>query len=430
MRHIVATEGVDFQLSSADAQKLRRAVERLSVQLKPSFSLLSERAGAFKLMNVIGTIDLGSGVFIQVSPKVQATADWTTAVVSLLTGSESIDIAGERRAGLSSVHNKLLDALSGAYLVRLETAFRQDGPIVLMERVSKELSYLHGKLDVTRWARSALWRPQVFPVSRTEPAQDNPFTRCLTHVAEKLAHATHSQEIRNKLRAVARDLSAGMPKMAQGAPTLTRQPLPEQWSAYKPAWSLAISIMSRTSLLGAKGNHNGVGLAIEAWPLLETLLERTLQSVQKLGVVQGRQFTYQMQGSVRLLTPVGGPPQKPFAPEPDGRLFENNTLIATFEAKYTEFEGEAPSRNHIYQALSTAAACGAPTAILVYPNSFSPIVWNVSGFQGRPSRLIALGLDMFTWLPTTQAQSRAQMILDVLRGPSHTPNINLTKVVA
>lgn len=423
-------EGIDFSLPPAEAQRLRLAIERLQAQLKPSFAMLSEKAGVFKLNNVVGTIDLGSGYLLQVSPKVPADFNWTTAIVALLTGEERLDIAGERRAGVSQVHNKLLEAIAGVYLSRLETAFRQDGPIVLMERTSKNLPYLHGKLNVTKWARSALWHPHVFPVTRTELALDNPFTRCLAHVAYALAKVATNQGTRNGLFTLARDLSVGGQDFGQVARISTSRPLPEQWGAYKPAWSLALSILSKTSLFGATGNLTGVGLAIEAWPLLETLLERTLQSVMQVGRHSGRRFSYQMQGSVPLLIHNGGTKYRGFSPEPDGRLFEGGKLVAAFEAKYADFDGQVPPRDHIYQALSTAAACGAPLAVLVYPNAFTPVAWNVSGFQSVPSRLIAIGLDLFKWLPPAQADSRARMVLDAIDAEnSELPSSNLQVAV-
>jgi len=351
---------------------------------------------------------------MQVAPKVATDLDWTTAVVSLLTGKEGIDVAGERRAGTSQTHNKLLDGVAAIYLTRLERAFRQEGAIVLMERFTTELPYLHGKLEATHWARSALWRPHIFPLARTKLAQDNPFTRGLVLVAGTLAHASSNQKVRNGLRALSRDLAAGMTWTGEVAPGLATRSLPEQWSAYKPAWALAAAILSRTSLFGPTGQHAGVGMAVEAWPLLETLLQRTLQSVERVGSLVGRSLAHKMQGEVRLLRPLAPHSQSPLSPKPDGRLFEKGSLVASFEAKYSTFDGTSPPRDHTYQALSTAAACGAPLAVLAYPNSFRPHVWEVSGFQKSPSHLLAIGLDMFNWLPLNESDARGNMVLDAL----------------
>lgn len=414
MRCVNVIEGEEFALPRGEAERLRDAAERLRVQLRPSFSLLSERAGMFRLRNVVGTIDLGRGVVIEVAPKVTSDSDWTKAVVSLLTGSESIDVAGDRRGGRSHVHNQLLDAISSVYLRRLERAFRQEGPIVIMERVGNFLPYLHGKLDVSRWVRSAALRPHIFPVSHTQLVADNPFTQGLTIVADTLAQAASSQRTKNGLRRLSRDLAVGQYRKANTTVGLANRVLPEQWSAYKPAWALATSVLSRTSLFGPTGHQAGIGLAIEAWPLLETLLERTLQSVERLGRAVGRRFTYRMQGEAQILRNLGRTAQSAFSAEPDGRLFENGQLVANFEAKYAAFDGVKPDRNHIYQVLSTAAACGSPLAVLVYPNSFEPQVWEVSGFQGHPVHLIALGLDLFKWLPPGQSESRGELVLRML----------------
>jgi hypothetical protein len=426
MRCIDVVEGEDFILIGNEAERLREAVERLRVQLKPSFSLLAERAGTFRLTNVVGTVDLGAGLVLQVAPKVDGAADWVTAVVALLTGKEGIDVAGERRAGFSKSHNRLLDAIAKTYLRRLERAFRQEGPIVLMERRSVELPSLNGRLDVTRWARTALWRPHIFPVVRTEFAQDNPFTRGLVYVADALAHISTDQKARSGLRALSRDLCVGISANAPPPSGIGNRALPEQWSAYKPAWSLAMAILSKTSLFGPTGGHAGVGLAIEAWPLLETLLERTLQAVQRVGNATGRGLSYQVQGEVPLLSPRGGLPQEPFSPRPDGRLFENGKLLATFEAKYSAYSGSRPQREHIYQALTTAAACGAATAILVYPETFEPQVWDVTGVSGQPRVLVAVGLGLYKWLPPNDAEARAEKMLalvDRLAVPATVPQV-------
>jgi hypothetical protein len=378
----------------------------------------------FRLRNVVGTIDLGGGLVIEVAPKVTGDSDWTKAVVSLLTGSESIEVAGDRLGGRSQVHNQLLDAMSGVFLRRLERAFRQEGPIVMMERVGNLLPYLHGKLDVSRWVRTAAIRPHIFPVSHTQLVSDNPFTQGLVIVADKLGQAASSHRTKNGLRRLSRDLAVGQHRKAAISPGLASRVLPEQWSAYKPAWALATSVLSRTSLFGPTGHQAGIGLAIEAWPLLETLLERTLQSVERLGREAGRTFTYRMQGEVRMLRNIGQTTRGSFSAEPDGRLFENGRLIANFEAKYAVFDGFKPDRNHIYQVLGTAAACGSPLAVLVYPNSFEPQVWEVSGFQGHPVHLVALGLELFKWLPPGQAESRGEMVLRMLDSVTTTRNTN------
>ena len=414
MATIAVKEGHDFELSELQAQRLRNAVARLNIQLHPRLPLLTERGGLFRLNNLLGSVDIGGGDLIEVSPKVPTDGDWTTATVSLLTGREAIDVGGERRAGVSALHNRLLDGIAAIFHNRLERAFQQDGPIVLLERIPRELPYLHGTLNVTSWTRKALWRPHIFPVSRIELASDNPFTHGLIRVSNALARIAVSVRVRTGLRALSRDLSPGVIADKFSTVGIASRILPEQWSAYKPAWSLAVAVLTKTSLFGPTGTHKGIGIAVEAWPLLETLLERTLQAVGRVGLNQGRILEYRMKGRVPLLTETYTPHQPSFSPEPDGRLFENGNLVATFEAKYSKFDGKVPSREHIYQALSTAAACGSTVAVMVYPGDFKVRTWHVHGFSGKPMHLLALGLDMFALFPPDQIDARGKMVLTAL----------------
>ena len=376
--------------------------------------IFQERGGLFRLNNLIGTVDIGGRDLIEVSPKIATNEDWATATVSLLTGREAIDVAGERWAGVSPVHNRLLEGVAAVFLRRLERAFRQEGPIVLLERVARELPHLQGTLDVTRWVRKAFWRPHIFPVSRVELAHDNPFTHGLVRVAFTLANVAGSGRVRSGLAALARDLSLGLSATKFDTARVVSRALPAQWSAYKPAWSLAVAVLTKTSLFGPTGNHTGIGIAVEAWPLLETLLERSLQAAVRVGQSQGRTLEYEIKGTVPLLMPAGTLSQASFSPEPDGRLFEGGQNIATFEAKYSAFDGKVPVRQHIYQSLSTAAACGSPIAVLVYPGNFEPRTWQVQGFNGKPMHLLAMGLNMFAWLPPHQIHARGEAVLNAL----------------
>ena len=410
---IPATEGEYFDLSEGQGRRLRLAVERLTVNLRPRTTILRERGGAYRLDNVIGTVDIGGNDHIEVSPKVATVDDWPRAAIWLMTGEETIDVGGDRRARQSPLHNRFSESIAAAYYQRLERAFRQEGPIVLLERASRDLPHLHGKLDVTSWVKHALWRPHIFPVSRTELARDNPFSHGLVRVAHALGNLTNDHILSAKLRALSRDLSPGLTDRVDllGVESMA---LPEQWSAYTPAWALAVAVLTRTSLFGPSGTHVGIGVAVEAWPLLETLLERVLQVTSRIGRTRGRAVEFDIKGTMPLLTPLGPATDTGFSPEPDGRLYEDGNLVATFEAKYAAFDGKSPPRGHIYQTLSTAAACGSPTAILVYPGSFETRAWLVNGFGGRPMRLLALGLRMFSWHASSQLDTNAEAVLDAL----------------
>ena len=412
MTIITVTEGQDFELSESQAQRLRDAVERLRVHLSPRLTIFQERGSLFRLNNLIGTVDIGGGDLIEVSPKVATNEDWITATVSLLTGKEAIDIAGERQAGVSQLHSRLMDGIAAVYHQRLERAFRQEGPIVLLERMPRELPYLQGTLNITRWVQKVLWRPHIFPVSRVELAHDNPFTNVLVRVADTLAKVAVSPRVMTGLKAWSRNLSPGFSTAKFNPTVVAARALPEQWNAYKPAWSLAVAVLTKTSLFGPTGIHAGIGVAVEAWPLLETLLEKTLQAACRVR----QNLEYKVKGVEQLLTPHGTPPQKSFSPVPDGRLFKQGNIIATFEAKYSDFNDRIPDREHIYQSLSTAAACGSTVAVLVYPGKFDPQTWEVHGFNGNPRYLIAIGLDMFTWLPPSKIDARGRALLNALEG--------------
>jgi hypothetical protein len=134
---------------------------------------------------------------------------------------------------------------------------------------------------------------------------------------------------------------------------------------------------------------------------------------------------YLIHGEVELLTPRGPKPQLPFRPEPDGRLWEDNKLLASFEAKYSVFDGTSPPREHVYQAIATAAACGAPVAVLCYPGKFAPLTWDVSGFQQAPKCLVAFGLDMFRWLPPARQHERAAALIQSLNGASNSAPVKV-----
>jgi hypothetical protein len=413
MRTIDVVEGTPFELAGLDARRLRSAVEKLEAQLRPSFKLLSEESGRFRLNNVVGTVDVGAGAIVQVSPKISNESDWGAAVVSLLSGDERIEPGGERAAGTSKTHTNLVEAIADAYAKRLERAYRQDGPILSMERNRLLSPSLRGKLHVSEWARSAVWRPHIFPVTRTEVSHDNPYSRLLIEVAGALQGRVTSAQTRLRLATVARDLSLGSVAHGTGIVPQVRQ-LPSQWGAYKPAWSLALAILSKTSLFGPSGHHTGMSLAVEAWPLLETLLDRTLAEVATYGREVGRSFQHVMQGGVDLLMPRPGDTGQSFKPKPDGRLYEDGKLIACFEAKYAYFDGTIPDRAHIYQAVTTAAACRAPISVLVYPGRGAPRAWALNLPDGSPTHLLVLNLEMFKW-PRQQGGAEVLNALSAMR---------------
>jgi hypothetical protein len=113
---------------------------------------------------------------------------------------------------------------------------------------------------------------------------------------------------------------------------------------------------------------------------------------------------------------------------PDGRLDDDDQVLATFEAKYARVGtgGPWPPREHVFQALATAAAHGSPLAVLVYPDRFDAIWWQAHGFHDSPSHLAAIGLGLFSYRRGPGDDERGQRILDLLdRTPQEAPQLEL-----
>jgi hypothetical protein len=151
----------------------------------------------------------------------------------------------------------------------------------------------------------------------------------------------------------------------------------------------------------------GLEVAVEPWPLLETLLERSLEAVERAsaGMVFGAKKKYPI---LKMGDTVAG------EVEPDGILRNGaGRVVATFEAKYT-LPGLHPSDEHRYQALATAAVLHSPIAVLVYPGIESPKIYDVQGFNGQPAQLATIGLDLYGYERTSGAGDRAAAILELL----------------
>jgi hypothetical protein len=389
--------------------------------------VLEEADGRFTVRGVIGTIRLSAGVALDVAPKVGAQEDWVAAVLDLLLASDRIDVAGERRGGLSR-HRNLLDVLAGVYAERLHRALRRDGPILVMERREANTPMLKGKLQTTAWARRAGWEPSRFPVAFQELSTDNGYSRTLAYVACLLAGGTDVPRIRGSLLDSARALRPGAPELVHADVHSALRSLPSQWAAYGPAWDIAISVLTRRSLLASTGARHGVSLAIEAWPLLERLLQRALNAAVQIGHEDSVKLSAPSKHETILLRSAtdSGVVDRTAVDRtvvdrtvvPDGRLMGDRRQLATFEAKYAGCNPETgPPREHIFQALSTAAACDSPLAVLVYPKDFDPMWWTVEGFGKRPLHLAAIGLGLFDYRAGTGDIARGKRLLELLDGP-------------
>jgi hypothetical protein len=416
VRAIPVSEGVPFPLEDRLRQPLRNSWRRVQERVAPSTGGLEETAGVFTLRGVVGTIALQSGVFLDVAPKVEVGEDWINAVLDLLLPPDRIDIAADRRAGFAP-HRNLLDVLSTIYDERLQRALRRDGPILVMERREDELGILKGKLNVTKWATQAAWRPHRFPVAFQHLTSDNDYTRTLAYVAATLASAAPTPKVQGSLLYGMRMLRPGAPELAYVLPHSALRRLPSQWAAYEPAWDIAASVLTRRALLSTVGARYGVSLVIEAWPLLERLLERALDAAVRRASDTGRMLSAPRKRGTVLLTPVAHGASRRVVP--DGRIIEGGHHLATFEAKYARFElADGPPREHVFQAIATAAAADSPHAVLVYPDAFDATSWNVHGFGGRPSLLTAIGLGLFGYRRGDGDIVRGEKLLKLLEAPT------------
>ena len=311
----------------------------------------------------------------------------------------------------------------------LRRALHRDGPLLVIHRQHDRLSVFKGKLHASEYLRAAIWKPHVFPTAFDVLSPDNDFSRAMAFVARLLATSTTNSSVRSSLFESATALRPGYAEDVRVDPSVALRPFPEQWGIYRPAWSIAVTVLTRTSLLRASGQHHGVEVAIEAWPLLERLLERALDDAAGIAQAAGRSLFRVPKGSTPLLVlPSEGGPTR--SVEPDGELVEDGRTVATFEAKYAARGAAWPVDAHVFQALTTAAACRSPLAVLVYPERFPPVWWDLAGFHGTPMNLAAIGLGLFSYRRGTGDCERGQLLLEMLRGRPRGSDIGSMTAVA
>lgn len=398
-RHINCVEGETVALDTADQDALRLAARRLRRDLKLRLPAIVEDERGLRVTNLIGAVDLSASTTLHIRPKTRPGDDWIKSVLSLLVGSDPVDAGGERAAGLSAARPDLFESLAALYVARLERALHRDGPILVMQRERRISETLSGKIDVTAWSRRFLTNPTHFPIEVNRLTADNDYARALAFVTDQFAKNTRNMVIKARLSRAAGLLRPGFtaPPIAPAGAELRR--LPPQWAVYGPAWGIACAVLARRSLLGAQGTHAGISIAIEPWPLLERLLVRALDSAATLAREAGRTLIATGHRSLKILESEGGAAHAHHS-EPDGMLFENGAAIATFEAKYRDYDPKVgPLRSEIYQALAAARAAGSPVAVLVYPGSFETARWSVERPGLAPERLYAVGIEMFSYEP-------------------------------
>jgi 5-methylcytosine-specific restriction endonuclease McrBC regulatory subunit McrC len=414
-------EGEPFGVDAATRQLLNLSFTRLQRELRfRSWPLSDSPGGKMTISGVVGTIALSDGTAIDVTPKTNPDENWIQSVLGLLSISDRIDAAGERRAGLVPEHRNLRAVMAAIYASRLEEAVRREGPLILLRRQDQLRSSLRGKLNATTWLKHALSRPHLFPTETAILTTDNEFARAMAFVAELLARETSNHGVKSRLYALQKALLPGRAVQNFITSGVALRVLPAQWVAYEPAWSIARAILLRKSLLGATGRQQGISIAIEMWPLLERLLIRSLRSAAQLArnppsVHAGISVPPKPYSRV-LLTPPEGSSSTPRSVYPDGWLVFDEKTRATFDAKYKKRKEGAkwPNREDIYQVVTTAAAYNSPLAVLVYPEKFETVWWNVSGLKGTPRRLAAIGLGLFSFKPGVGDLARGREILDLL----------------
>jgi hypothetical protein len=380
---------------------------------------MSELDGEFVIHGVVGSLELTPDVTLEVVPKTLPAEDWIHAVLDLLVGTDRIDAAGERLAGISPYRRDLLEVLGALYAARLERPLRRDGPILMLERTSRVLEMLKGTLHVTTWSRHIEWQPHRFPVTFSQITADNDFSRGFAAVARLLAGSVRSSTTRRRLLSAARELRPGLAETVEVDPRVAGRKLPSQWRAYDPAWSIATAILSQRGLLRATGGRHGLSIAIELWPLLERLLHRSLSYVVNWAVENNRKLEWPGKVSALLLEPLVGTMGSDHRVVPDGILLEGGQTLATFEAKYKRrLESETwPPREDVFQAIATARAWNSPLAVLVYPESFESTWWRATSSSNSPSHLVAVGLGLFSYRVGAGDEERGKQLVNVLSGP-------------
>jgi hypothetical protein len=265
-----------------------------------------------------------------------------------------------------------------------------------MQRNTRLSTTFSGKLVVSSWLRNAWIHPVPFPLETSHLETDNDFSRALASAAEMLARVSKDHGVASRLRAAARMLRPGSPAAVTLAAGIERRVLPSQWAAYRPAWSIAVAVLTRRSPLHPEGVQRGVTIAIEPWPLLEELLRRSLKAATFEAAKDGRAVVAKPEQKIALLHDAVGTTRA--SVKPDGQLVESGRTIATFDAKYRDRSGDGmPTEDELYQALAEARAAGAPVAVLAYPDSRPPLECTVQLPGNCPGRLLTIGLDLFAY---------------------------------
>jgi hypothetical protein len=404
-----------LRLREHEARKLPResgsmvvdAIQGLATTLNPRIPQVSRSDDSVEVKNFIGSVRMPDGTVLEVEPKVAVHGPWAHAVVQLLREDTRISVTGSQQSRPSSARRDLTVVIAFEYARRLERALSKDGPLQVFERHEHASRRLNGQLDIGAYARNAWRDPVLFPIRRDELTVANDFARGLSLVSHAFRRSVADPVLAARLRRLESAVLPGHPLPAHLNPSAASRPMPAQWVAYRPAWDIAAAVLRNRSLINDPGHTVGLEVAVEPWPLLETLLERTLDAVERSSST--------LRSVLKARYPILKSGEEVAGEvEPDGVLKNAiGEVVATFEAKYTR-PGRHPKEDHRYQALATAAVLHAPLAVLVYPGREPPKIYDVQGFNGQPARLATIGLDMYGYERDLGADSRARTIVELI----------------
>lgn len=423
MKRIPAREGDPLEVDPDTAQSVRRRLIALEQELRPRISFLAGGSDLPIIQNLVGSVQISTNLVLDIEPKTHPDQDWAGSLLDLMRD-ERVHFGGETQQAELTTRKMLPDALARIYAEQLSSAVRSDGPLLLLRHRHVSKARLAGRLDVSRWVTRRITRPESFPQQETVLTADNEFTAAMAWVADALAVRCSDPHVHSLLRSTARALRPGLPEHTYVDPGVAFKAIPPQWRAYGPAWETAKAVLRRLSPLHRSGLLHGLSLAIEPWPLLETLLHRALQATATQGQAAGIDMHASGHSTHQLLAPIGTSTSAPLSRvhtprsvEPDGSLRVGNQIVATFEAKYS-VPTYTRTRSHFFQTISTAAAIGSPLAILVYPERSSPIVWETVGFHGQPQTVVAIGLDMYGYRRGSGDTERGTALLALVQAHS------------
>jgi hypothetical protein len=410
VKRVAAVEEAALDADPSEAIAIYERLIRLQAELGPRLDFVNGAPKAPVIHNLVGSVQVSASLVLDVAPKTAPGTDWQTAVLDLLAGDRIHAGGPTQRAVLA--RRPLPDAFAYLYADQLERALRTAGPLLVIRHEEVRKSPLTGRLDVTTWVRSRQLTPHVFPQVTSRLTADNEFTRALAWVALALAARVGEAATRSRLFRLAREIRPGLPEHPMLDPGVAHKPLPPQWREYVAAWATAAAILRRISPLHREGTQEGLNLAVEPWPLLETLLGRSLRHAARLGQAAGLDVAAGPKAKYPFLKAVvtGEEPKI----EPDGVLRLNGAPVASFEAKYSTPTDKA-LRVHRFQVMTTAAALGAQVAVLVYPQAFEPRVWMNVGATAPPAVVAAIGVDMYAYRSGVGEQVQGGRLWDLVR---------------